>query len=477
MDSFLYTLAPGKQFLKVRGLPSGEALRQNTSMADASEEASPQSLHIIAVIDTSGSMSIEDRLTNVKRSLHFMFSMLSSADKVSLVTFDDHAQVHVKAQPMTLDGMHHVQQVLAKVNMGGSTNLSAGITAAEECLAGIQATKTGLLILTDGQVNRGIKDAPTLVNMVGRLRAAHPTLTVYTTGYGIDHNAALLSAMATEGTGAYSIVHNQEHVASVFGDMLGGLMTCVAQNVEIIVRGEATTRFRVIVSPGGLKRVQMGDIYADAEQVLLLENATRVEVSYLTADGMRHETVLVPEEATAAVQQEARQTGLRLRAAEALERGRSYGLPALEALIAEVVAEAEQPAWADFVLVELRTLILPPLPAALHPALFHTVSGIQQAAVLSLGRGLMATTSCASTVEDDDRWRSTDDDPLNRGFIGGDPTGFPLFAAAMSPPLYVTNSARQSECQLEPALSQCFSSPTQRQVTERLRQISAPHTG
>jgi hypothetical protein len=439
MDSKLYTTAPGKQFLKVRGLPSSEAANQ--------------SLHIIAVIDTSGSMAIEDRLNNVKRSLHFMFSMLSQGDKVSLVTFDDHAQVHIKAQQMTLDGMQHVQQVLAAVRLGGSTNLSAGITAAEECLVGVPATKTGLLILTDGQVNRGIKEVPALVNMVGRLRAAHPTLTVYTTGYGIEHNATLLSAMATEGTGAYSIVHNQEHVASVFGDMLGGLMTCVAQNMEVVFAGETKTRFRVIVTPDGKKRVQMGDIYADAEQVLLLETAGPVKVSYLVADGTRHEVELVAEEATEAIQTEARQTGLRLRAAEALNSGRSYGLPALEALIAEVVAEAEQPAWAAFVLAELRALVAPPLPAALHPALFHTVSGIQQAAVLGLGRGLMATTSCASTVEDD---------PLNRW--SGDPTSSPLFAAAsMAPPP-----------PLEPALSQCFSSPTQRQVTATLRQISAP---
>lgn len=427
MDSFLYTVAPNKQFLKVCGLQNGD---------------SNQSLHIIAVIDTSGSMEYDDRLTNVKRSLHFMFSMLSPVDKVSLITFDEHAQVHVKAQPMTLDGMHHIQQILASITLGGSTNLSAGITAAEECL--IPATKTGLLILTDGQVNRGIKEVPALVNMIGRLRAAHLTLTVYTTGYGIDHNAALLSAMATEGTGAYSIVHNQEHVASVFGDMLGGLMTCVAQNVEITVSGEAMTRFRIIVNPDGLKRIQMGDIYADAEQVLLLETIAPVKVSYLVADGTRHEIVLVPQQATPEILAEARQTGLRLRAAEALNAGRSYGFPALEALIAEITDEESQPPWASFVLSELRTLVLPPLPA-LHyaPSLFHTVSGIQQAAVLSLGRGLMATTSCASTVNND---------PLNCAFIGTEPSDSSFLA--------------------EPALSQCFSSPTQRQVTERLRQIS-----
>lgn len=460
MDSKLYTLSSGKHLLKVIGgaAPGIQA-----------------PIHLIAVIDTSASMLQEDRLENVKRSLHFMFPMLSAADQVSLVTFDDYAHVHVKAQTMTADGLARVQQVLGNIKVGGATNLSAGFTAAEECIG--PGYKVGLIVLTDGYINRGVKEVPALINMVRRLREANPTLTVYTVGYGAEHNAELLSAAATEGTGAYSIVNNQEHVASVFGDMLGGLMTCVAQNVEVMLNegAEPRTRFRV-----NGNRVHIGDIYAATEQTLLIKDLTTLKVGYLTMDGARHVLEPTAETATEAVEQEAAHTELRLRAADVLQSRR---LADAETLLAELHALSEQPAWAAFVIGELAQIVAPPaipptplLPPTLGhipssipnfvPALFHTVSGVQQAAALGLGRGLMCTASASS------------DDPLNTAFIQrstGDPT--------MSPPFGSMSAALPPPPLLGPALSQCFSSPTQRAVSETLRQrsgasriVSAPVT-
>ena len=182
------------------------------------------------------------------------------------------------------------------------------------------------MLLTDGEVKKGIRDVAALTGMVRDLRASHNTLTVYSTGYGLQHNSDLLTELATEGNGSYTIVQNQEHVASVFGDILGGLLSCVAQNVEIVMPATAKpiTRFRVIEA-AGLKRVQFGDIYTEAEQVLVIEGEGPVSISYLTVGGEARTLVPVQAEATEAVRQEGAATELRMKAADVLAAGRAAG--------------------------------------------------------------------------------------------------------------------------------------------------------
>lgn len=420
----LYQLTPTSHFLKVVGqdVPS----------------AQEQPLHLVAVIDTSGSMEIEDRLTNVKRSLHFLVSFLGPRDLVSLISFDDAAATHCRAHPMTLDGKAHVQQLLTVVRIGTSTNISAGIVQAQDCLAATPTThKPALLILTDGEVNRGIRDVAGLTAMVRNTRTDHPTLTVYTVGYGLQHNGTLLTELATEGNGAYTIVNSQEEVASVFGDMLGGLMTCVAQNVEVHLPADtvAKTGFRVLTGPDGTSRVQIGDIYAQASQVLLTDKAP-LKITYLTADGTLHTVQPIPvAEPDEQIHQEAAAADLRIRAAAVLKERSDVAIT--EALIADI--ERMQPSWAAPVLAELRLRLVPPTPVmwrGMHggPGLAPTVSGAQQAACLSMARGLINVTASAASA--------IDDDPLNTAFIAADLT---------------------------------FSSPTQRRTTERLRQVSSQH--
>jgi hypothetical protein len=448
MDAKLYTISTTSQFLKVRG--------------GAAPQAS-MPLHIIALIDTSGSMELEGRLDNVKRSLHFMFPMLGSADLVSLISFDEFSQIHITGQQMTADGLMRCQQALTALQYGTATNMSAGLANVRTCLAANPSThKPALMLLTDGEVNKGIREVASLTNMVRELRVVNPLLTVFATGYGLQHNATLLTEIATEGNGSYTIVQNQEHVAAVFGDILGGLLSCAAQNVEVVLPESAQpqSRFRIITS-GGLKRVQMGDIYAETEQVLIINsNPGPTAIHYLTPNGEVKEVALVDEEAPESVQQEFTATSVRLKVADVLAAGRGASSETISAVLEEIRALAVQPAWAEIVIAELAALLAPPAIAPFPlfgavgimpsgPALGPTVSGAQQAAVLRMGRGLISQTVTYGAVEDD---------PLNTAFIAdlsGDPSAVP------PPPLG------------PPGLSQCFSSPTQRQVTGQLRQISS----
>lgn len=227
-------------------------------------------VHFILLIDTSGSMETGSKLHNVVRSAHFMLEHLQATDHLTLIDFNTKATLLVDHLPMTAEAKIHVSQRLAAVTAEGSTNLSAALLLAKTAAQSTPAAmKTGILILTDGHANIGVTDQATLLTILQGTNAS-----ISTVGYGTDHNTDILTAMAAGSGGSYNVVSNLEDTATVFGDILGGLLSCAAQNV-VVEYPVGTTVFSVL--PYQADRLTIGDIQADTEMFIVsTAAATRV---------------------------------------------------------------------------------------------------------------------------------------------------------------------------------------------------------
>lgn len=199
-------------------------------------------VHFCILIDTSGSMTTNSKLANVKKSLHYILEILTDADAVSIVTFNDYATRVVQRTVTARDNIAILQHRVASLTADGGTNLSDGILATRDCLfaPGTTPHKQGILLLTDGQANAGVTDPTHIAGVVRSLLAEFSGTTMSCVGYGVDHNGALLRAIATEGSGSYNVVENLEDVATVFGDILGGLISCGFQQVVVQIPTDAT---------------------------------------------------------------------------------------------------------------------------------------------------------------------------------------------------------------------------------------------
>ena len=258
-----------KLYVQIRGLPRPES-------------ADRPGVHFIAVLDRSGSMASAGRLTNCIDSMRFLTRFLTVRDSLSLITFSSDAQIVMKAITMDRVGADLLDNHL-RIEAGGGTSISAAIECIQECVvAGDPALKTGVLFLTDGQANEGIVVPQALQQMLRAKLTAHPNVTVSTIGYGCEHNTELLQAIAEQNAGSYNVVNDREHVASVFGLLLGSLMSCVGSNVRINAPIETTAQPRHLRTADALDGtdVYAGDIYADTETAVLL--TTRPGLSELT---------------------------------------------------------------------------------------------------------------------------------------------------------------------------------------------------
>ena len=227
-------------------------------------------IHLITVIDTSGSMAAGNRLINVKNSLQYMLPYMSSDDMFSLVSFSDVSNVKCQNLVLTTDGKRQAEGHIHGLCAFGSTNMGSALIAVSDIIATAPADHTTcVMILTDGEVTTGITEPDALVNLVQSVRSSRANTTVYSVGYGAHHNFDLMRAFAHEGSGSYSVVENLEHVATVFGDVLGGLLSIVAQNCEILLPNEAEviTKLRVTTEPT-CKKVPLGNLYDGSQQSL-----------------------------------------------------------------------------------------------------------------------------------------------------------------------------------------------------------------
>jgi Mg-chelatase subunit ChlD len=235
-----------------------------------------QPVHMMLLVDTSGSMESEEKLSSVKRSIQLMLSLLSPEDRLSLVTFSDDSRTFLNRCVPTPEEQ---QAILYRVNnlvANGSTNMSAGLLEVRDLVEPPSSgRKQGLLLLTDGHANIGVHTEQGLIEILQRIQSESSGLSLTTVAYGVDHNAEMLTNLAKAGGGAYNVVTNLEDVATVFGDILGGLVSVSAQKVEVQLPpgADAITSYRCVKDPGGITTVYVGDIYADGEVTILFKSA------------------------------------------------------------------------------------------------------------------------------------------------------------------------------------------------------------
>lgn len=359
-------------------------------------------IHFIAVIDVSGSMDSDNRLKNVKLSLQHIIPLMTAEDKFSLVTFSDISRII--CHNVTLDevGKRQIEAHLERLRADGPTNIGSALTSVRDIIAHTPATHTVCtLLLTDGEANCGVTDTTDLVNLARNDRA---NTNIYSVGYGSLHNFELMRSFAENGNGSYAVVENLEHVATVFGDVLGGIMSIVAQNCEILLPSgaSATTRLKTTEGFGGGTNVQVGNLYQGSEQALIVNNlpfdssgARTLTYRYFNCAtrSLATGTMAVQLESDASIQSEAEAYLLRLDAASVMNKV-SLGTVTLDELdnMIRRLNEHQHVAWVPIIKAELQRVAHMIRDNASVP-IAHVCRGVSgyaatNYAALSMGRGI-----------------------------------------------------------------------------------------
>ena len=211
--------------------PQAKLIRIGIKAKDTAVKTLPPA-NLVFLIDVSGSMSSEDKLPLVKKTLQILTEQLRPQDKVTLITY-------ASGEKLLLPATSDKQKILAAINSleaGGATHGEQAIQMAYR-EAGKHYIKNGInriLLATDGDFNVGITDFDTLKNLAAEKRKSGISLT--TLGYGTgNYNDRLMEQLADAGDGNHSYIDNPAEARKVVQRQLSSTLATVAQDVKIQV--------------------------------------------------------------------------------------------------------------------------------------------------------------------------------------------------------------------------------------------------
>jgi len=189
--------------------------------------------NLVFLIDTSGSMSSENRLPLVKRALNLLIDQLTERDRVTIVTYAGSAGL--KLTPTSGDRKQAIRAVVNSLNANGSTNGEGGIQLAYEMArrSYIEGGANRVILCTDGDFNVGAHNESELKQLIEKERASRVFLTVLGFGMGNLKNQEL-EMLANHGNGHYAYLDSIDEARKVFVEQ-GGALVCVAKDVKFQV--------------------------------------------------------------------------------------------------------------------------------------------------------------------------------------------------------------------------------------------------
>ena len=191
-------------------------------------------MNVVFVVDKSGSMRKENRLSLVQRSLELLLDQMRDDDKIGVVSFDTSG--HVVQESVYGRDRWKVREALRSLSADGSTNAAEGLFLGYEMLDRnfLEGGINRVVLASDGVANTGETDQQRILEQVADFTARQVDLTTIGVGMG-NHNDVFLEQLANKGNGSCHYVDGFEEAKRVFLDEFSSTMQTIARDVKIQV--------------------------------------------------------------------------------------------------------------------------------------------------------------------------------------------------------------------------------------------------
>ena len=192
-------------------------------------------LNLAIVIDRSGSM-VGQRERNAIDAAAGMIRRLRDGDTVSVVSYSNDARIIL---PVTTVSSATQDQLVRTMidNMSdrpeGSTCISCGLDLGMRTLVGRRPGIDRMLLLSDGEANRGVTDEGGIRSLARDAR--NQGATISSIGVDIDYNERLMSALSREANGHHYFSETGSNLEQIFDQELESLVKTVAKDGQLEV--------------------------------------------------------------------------------------------------------------------------------------------------------------------------------------------------------------------------------------------------
>jgi len=185
------------------------------------------------VIDVSQSMSEENRLVLVKKSLKLLLDQLMDGDKVGIVIYSTEATLIT--EPLPISEREKLVSAIESLQIDYWTNLDAGLMLGYEIAERhFQRHATNRIILcSDGVPTRGETSAEKILEKAKKY--IEKGINISTIGIGTGHDDEFMEKLADKGNGNYVYLDTCKEAERLFADCAVGLLEVLGSDMKVQV--------------------------------------------------------------------------------------------------------------------------------------------------------------------------------------------------------------------------------------------------
>lgn len=219
---------------KLLGGERGETfmLLEVTADRDKTSSTSNAPVNLALVIDRSGSMK-GPRMQNAQSAAIAAIDRLNDGDVASIITFDDRTSVLVPPTTINASTRSQIASSIRGIQLGGDTCLSCGVEDAMRELERTTGKVDRIVVLSDGDANKGVRDVPGFQSMARR--AVERGVNVTTIGVSLQYNQKILAALAQTSNGNHYFVENESGLPAIFQAEADSLKNTVASEATATI--------------------------------------------------------------------------------------------------------------------------------------------------------------------------------------------------------------------------------------------------
>jgi Ca-activated chloride channel family protein len=188
--------------------------------------------NLVFLLDTSGSMSNENKLPLIKKALGMLVNELSQKDKIAVVAYAGSAGLVLPST--NASRKKEIIAAMDKLGAGGSTAGGAGIDLAYKVAKEnfIQGGNNRVILCTDGDFNVGSSSTSELVRGIEEKRKSGIYLTICGFGMG-NYKDGRMESISKAGNGNYFYIDSEKEAKKVFVSDMRANMFTLAKDVKI----------------------------------------------------------------------------------------------------------------------------------------------------------------------------------------------------------------------------------------------------
>lgn len=211
------------------------------------------------IIDKSGSMSYENRMTNAKEAAKYIVNNLNPGDKFNIISFETTV---TSFRPRHVNYTNNSRDssiiFINNFSANGSTNISGAFDVAVPQFSTADTSTANIIIfITDGDPTVGITNKQALISHINTLlRTSEKNINLFSFGIGTGISRELLSNIALNNNGLAEFLENN-NIESVISDFYNTIRNPVLLNTRINFLPAVTREIYPLPLPNLYKGSQM----------------------------------------------------------------------------------------------------------------------------------------------------------------------------------------------------------------------------